>query len=124
MINQILLFVGSFLTIVWGMAHLFPTRSVVKNFGDISIDNKRIITMEWIIEGVTLIYIGSLVAIITIIDFQTLISTVVLTSSGVMLILLALISTLTGFRVNFLPYKLCPFIFTVSAALILIGTYV
>lgn len=124
MINQILLFIGSFLTIVWGMAHLFPTRSVVKNFGDISIDNKRIITMEWIIEGVTLIYIGSLIAIITIIDFQNLISTVVLTSSGVMLLLLALISTLTGFRVNFLPYKLCPFIFTVSAALILIGTYV
>lgn len=80
--------------------------------------------MEWIIEGVTLIYIGSLIAIITIIDFQNLISTVVLTSSGVMLLLLALISTLTGFRVNFLPYKLCPFIFTVSAALILIGTYV
>ena len=47
MLNQILLYLGAFFTFAWGVAHLFPTnKSVVKGFGDISQDNKRIITME------------------------------------------------------------------------------
>jgi hypothetical protein len=41
MINQILLDLGSFFLFFWGIAHLFPTKSVVKGFGDISLDNKR-----------------------------------------------------------------------------------
>lgn len=121
--NQIVLYIGSFLTFVWGVAHLFPTRSVVKEFGDISEDNKRIITMEWIIEGVALMFIGTLVAVVTMIDYQNIISNVVFICSAVMLIVLALISFFTGFKINFLPYKLCPFIFTASAILILIGKY-
>lgn len=48
------------ITIFWGISHLFPTKKVVKGFGEISVDNKRIITMEWIIEGATLIFIGTL----------------------------------------------------------------
>jgi hypothetical protein len=35
--------------------------------------------------------------------------------------LMALISFFTGFRVKFLPFRLCPFIFISSALLILIG---
>lgn len=60
MTNQTLLYMGAFLLFVWGVAHLFPTRSVVSGFGGISHDNQRIITMEWIIEGITLIFMGSL----------------------------------------------------------------
>jgi hypothetical protein len=37
---------------------------------------------------------------------------------------LALVSLFTGFKVHFLPFKLCPVIFTVSAALILLGAMV
>ena len=33
----------------------------------------------------------------------------------------AVVSLFTGFRVGFLPFKLCPFIFTLSSVLILIG---
>jgi len=51
MTNQILLYTGAAMTLIWGVSHLFPTKSVVKGFGDITIDNKRIITMEWITEG-------------------------------------------------------------------------
>ncbi len=36
-------------------------------------------------------------------------------------VVLAAVSTLTGFKVNFLPFKLCPFIFTASAGLIVAG---
>jgi hypothetical protein len=41
-----LLCLAAFLTTMWGVAHLFPTRNVVKGFGDISLDNQRVITME------------------------------------------------------------------------------
>ena len=46
MTNQILLYIGSVLPMLWGISHLFPTKNVVKGFGDISLDNQRIITME------------------------------------------------------------------------------
>ena len=121
MTPQILLYTGAALTIVWGIAHLFPTKSVVKGFGDISIDNKRIITMEWITEGVALILIGVLVGAVTLVDSANEVSTVVYAVSVCGLLALALVSLFTGFRVNFLPYRLCPFIFTASAALIFIG---
>ena len=77
MAGQILLYIGSALTVIWGIAHLFPTRSVVQDFGDISTDNKRIITMEWIIEGIFLIFIGVLVCAVTIVDPTSVVSKVV-----------------------------------------------
>jgi hypothetical protein len=40
-----------------------------------------------------------------------------------MLNILSVISLFTGFKVNFLPYRLCPLIFTGSAILILLGAY-
>ena len=121
MADYILLYIGSALPVVWGIAHLFPTKSVVQGFGDISIDNKRIITMEWIIEGIALIYIGVLVGAVTIVDATHMVSTVVYSISICALPVLALVSLFTGFRINFLPFRLCPFIFTASAALIFLG---
>ena len=118
------LYLGAALTAVWGMAHLFPTKNVVEGFGDISEDNRHIITMEWIVEGVSLIFIGLLVAIVTYIDPQTVVSKTVYILSAFALLALALISLFTGFKVKFLPFKLCPFIFTGSAILLMIGTLV
>ena len=68
MINQILVFIGAGFVTLWGIAHLFPTKNVVAGFGEISEDNRNIITMEWIIEGVALIFIGALVATVTVVD--------------------------------------------------------
>jgi hypothetical protein len=50
MISDILLYIGSAIITLWGVAHTIPTKSVVSGFGSISQDNKQIITMEWI-EG-------------------------------------------------------------------------
>jgi uncharacterized membrane protein len=123
MIGQILLYISGLLTIIWGAAHLFPTKSVVQGFGNISQDNKNIITMEWLVEGVALIFIGILIVFITSIDPKTIISTVTYFSTAIFLFIMAIISFFTGFKVNFLPYKLCPVIFTFSALLIIIGWY-
>jgi hypothetical protein len=123
MLDKILLYLGSFFTIVWGVAHLFPTKSVVRDFGDISIDNRRIIAMEWIIEGISLIFIGALVGLVTLVDHTSIVSKAVYWSSFLMLNTLSIISLFTGFKIDFLPYKLCPVIFTTSSLLILIGNY-
>lgn len=119
--NLILLYLGSGLTVIWGIAHLFPTKSVVQGFGEITIDNKCIITMEWIIEGLALIFIGVLVFTVTVIDPSNVVSTAVYFISIIMLLVIALLSLFTGFKISFLPFKLCPFIFTTSAVLIVIG---
>ena len=91
MINQILLYSGSVFIAFWGIAHLFPTKSIVSGFGEISLDNKRIITMEWIIEGIALIFIGSINAIVTAIDYTSSISLVIYLSSVVVLFVLAFV---------------------------------
>ena len=121
MVNQILLYLGAFFTLAWGVAHLFPTRSVVEGFGEISKDNERIITMEWIVEGVGLIFIGLLVAVVTMVDRSSMVSRVIYWVCIVELNVLSIVSLFTGFKVNFLPFKLCPVFFTGSSILILLG---
>ena len=123
MINSIFLFVGSISLIAWGTAHLFPTKAVVKGFGDISADNKEIVKMEWMTEGFSLIFVGILVLLVTIFGDRENISTRIIyfTASGFMFAM-AILSLFTGFKINFLPYKLCPVIFGLSAIFILLGS--
>ncbi|MBT8377699.1 MAG: hypothetical protein KJN64_00555 [Ignavibacteria bacterium] len=77
--------------------------------------------MEWITEGVALIFIGFIVAGVTFIGTKNNVSEFIYISSAAVLIVLAVVSLFTGFKVNFLPYKLCPFIFILSVVLILVG---
>ena len=86
-----LLSIGSVVIFLWGVGHILPTRSVVAGFGELSSDNTRIITMEWLIEGVTLCFVGARAA-------------------AAMLIVLAVISAYTGARTAVLPMKLCPYV--------------
>ncbi len=123
MTNQVLLCVGAALPFFWGVAHLFPTKSVIKGFGDISLDNKRIIAMEWIIEGVALIFIGVVILTVTLIDRSSPASRAVYILTFMTLNVLSAISLKTGFKIRFLPFRLCPVIFTTASILILLGTY-
>lgn len=116
-----LLYIGGALTLLWGISHLIPTAGVVEDFGDISSDNKLIITMEWIIEGVTLIFIGLLTIIVTKTESNSKLATNIYISIVAMLFVLTIISLFTGFGVDFLPFKLCPIIFSLSAILIIVG---
>jgi hypothetical protein len=124
MVNSILLYLGAFLTFMWGVAHLFPTRNVVRDFGNISEDNRNIITMEWIVEGVSLIFLGILTAVTTFIDPNGSSTKVIMFVIAAELITLAIVSLFTGFKVKFLPFKLCPVILLVSAGLILTGAII
>ncbi len=124
MTGQILLYLGAFFTSAWGVSHLFPTRSVVAGFGDISQDNKHIITMEWIVEGVSLIFIGLLAAVVTMVDHSSTLARAVYWVCFAELNVLSIVSLFTGFKINFLPFKLCPAIFTGSSLLILAGALI
>ena len=64
MAGKILIYLSAFFTFTWGAALLVPTRSILRGFGEISADNRRIVAMEWITEGVALIFAGSSVLIV------------------------------------------------------------
>jgi len=123
MTGMSVLYIGSLIILGWGAAHLFPTAAVVKGFGDISADNRRIIIMEWITEGITLIFVGILVAVVTCLDRHSLVSHTVYWLSFGLLNTLSILSLFTGFNNSFIAFKLCPFIFTGSSLLILYGSY-
>lgn len=124
MINKVLIYAGAILPAIWGVAHLFPTSSIVKGFGELSDDNRRIITMEWIIEGLALIFIGVLVCTVTIVDFGSVATGAVYWLSFGILNILSIVSLFTGSRIAFLPFRICPILFTGSSVLILLGLYI
>jgi hypothetical protein len=116
-----LLFAAGMFTLLWGVAHLFPTAGVVDDFGDISHDNRLIILMEWMVEGLALIFLGTLTIVVTITDATSRLAKNVYILIIAMLFSLTILSLFTGFQVDFLPFKLCPVIFSVSAILIILG---
>ena len=123
MVSTLALYAGSALIVIWGIAHVIPTKSVVGGFGPISEDNKRIITMEWIAEGLTLCFVGLLVFLITIsAGAQNAVAVSVYRLSAGMLIVLAGLSLMTGARTAIVPMRLCPVVKTVAAVLFLIGS--
>ena len=123
MINSILLYIGAGVIIIWGIAHIVPTKSVVNGFGQISQDNKRIITMEWIAEGLTLCFIGLLVLLVTIfIGPKNNLSNIVYWASAAMLVVMAILTASTGARTSIVPIKICPAVKIAVAILFLLGT--
>jgi uncharacterized membrane protein YwaF len=77
--------------------------------------------MEWIIEGLTLIFLGVLTIVVTKTETQNKLAKNVYILITGMLFAMAILSVFTGFRINFLPFQLCPIIFSASAILIIIG---
>lgn len=63
--NSLLIYIGGATSLIWGISHLLPTKNVVKDFGPITKDNQRILMMDWINEGATLIFMGVLTIAIT-----------------------------------------------------------
>lgn len=120
---DILIFVAAAIVAVWGVAHLFATRGVVAGFGELTTDNRRIITMEWMVEGVALISTAAYAATVTALDSGASVSNGVYAVAIVTLAALAIVSVFTGFRVAFLPFRLCPVIFTLAAVLIAVGAW-
>jgi hypothetical protein len=123
-VRESFLYLGGALTILWGAAHLYPTRKVVEGFGRITRENRLILTMEWIAEAILLVFAGVLVVAMTA-RFGAGDAATQTTSAAAaaMLLVLAGVSAATGGRVDFLMYRLCAPIFTFSAVLFLAGAF-
>jgi hypothetical protein len=120
--GTILVYSGSIIILIWGAAHLFPTRNIVRGFGSISDDNRRILTMEWLAEGVAMIYMGILTILVTAIAGRVAAaSTVVYLATASALVVMAILGWLTYARTPIIPMKLCPWIQSLSALLLLAG---
>jgi hypothetical protein len=123
MIRGVMIYVGSIIIILWGIAHILPMKSVVRSFGPISRESKRIITMEWIVEGLTLCFIGILVFLITILGgCRNSISVIVYRSSAIMLFIMAILTLLTGARTSIIAIRFCPLVKTAVAVMFYLGT--
>jgi hypothetical protein len=121
---QVLIYIASAMTVLWGIAHLAATGSVVRGFGQITADNRKTITMEWMVEGVALVSIGVLVAGVTLADGTGSVASTAYAVSVGTLVTLSVVSLFTGFRVAYLPFRLCPVILGLSAVLIALGAWV
>ncbi len=120
--NSILLYTGSALITIWGIAHIIPTKSVVSGFGQLSDTNRKIITMEWAAEGLALIFIGVLVFAVTLSGgTQGQPGPVVYLAAAGMLLVMAVWTLLTGARTPIIPIKICPAVKMVVAVLFIMG---
>ncbi len=120
-----LAYAASAMLIAWGSAHLAPTRAVATSFGAISLDNRRILVMEWIAEGIAHISIGVLVILVTAIDGagDSTTELVYCVCAGTLLALAAL-TAMTGSRTAVIWFRICPFVLSTAAVLLVIAAVI
>jgi len=120
--NETLLYIGSIVIILWGIAHIIPTKAIVNGFGEISEDNRKVLTMELIAEGLTLIFLGVLPLLVTLsVGVQDRTAGIVYLACAVMLLVMAILTGMTGASTSTIWYKLCPAIKTVVAVLFILS---
>ena len=124
-VASVLLYTGSITITMWGIAHIIRTRSVVSGFGPISQDNLRILTTEWIAEGLTFCFIGALALFFTLSGGpQSAVIANVYRICAIMLVVMAALSLFTGAITSIVFFKICPAVKTAVAVLFLLGTLV
>jgi hypothetical protein len=118
--SVILASIAAVIAVIWGIAHLIPTRNVVAGFGNLSKDNRLVITQEWIAEGISLIFLGILVGVVTMVGrgSSSVVATVYALAAA-MLLIMAVLTALTGARGSVVFFKICPLVMTTAAVLLL-----
>jgi hypothetical protein len=122
MLNMILLYLGAALLVLWGIAHIIPTRNVVAGFGALSEDNRINITMEWVAEGLALAFVGVLVALVTLVGgADDPVTRVVVGAVVGFCIVMGGWTFIVGRHSTILPIRLCPLVLTAAAMLLVLG---
>jgi len=121
MTTDIVPYIGSSVIILWGIAHIIQTRHIVSGYEPTSVNNRRIMTMEWVAEGFILIFVGLLVLFA-----RHFYGGCPLTypMSALMLLVMAAWTALTGGRTSVAFLRMSPVVETIVAILILYGTLV
>ena len=120
--STMLLAVGSAVPILWGVAHIIPTHAVVAGFGTLSQDNRRILTMEWVAEGLALIYLGALPGLVLLVGPGEGAAPLVFRGAAVALLVMAGWTAITGARTSITAIRFCPIVKTLAAICLLLGS--
>ena len=119
------IYVASVIIFVWGVAHIIPTKNVVRGFGQLSNDNRRIIIMEWVGEGLALCFIGLLATLVTLLGgTENPVSKMVLWACALMSLIMGGWTLLIGFKTSIIPIKICPLVLTIVAILFFVGSVI
>ncbi len=116
-------YAGSIIILLWGIAHILPTRIVVAGFEPLSPDNRLILTMEWVGEGLALVFIGVLGLLVTaLVEPGATGAVVTYRACAGMLLVMAAWTAVTGARTAVVFFKICPVVKTVGAGLFILGS--
>jgi len=122
-VQTTLIYIGSLVIAVWGAGHLRATRAVVRGFRSESLENRRIITMEWILEGMMLCFLGGLAStIVATGHVEGDAGRLVIRACAAMLVAMAIVSAATGARTSIGPMRACPFVKAFAAILLVSGS--
>lgn len=107
--NDILIYCGAGIIMLWGIAHIIPTKAILNGFGTISADNRKVLSMGIIAEGLFLIFLGvlPLVAVLTGNSANNAANYIVI-ACAVMIFILAVLTLVTGAQTKTTWYKFCP----------------
>ena len=111
-------YLASAVLIAWGTAHLVPTRAVAASFGDITLDNRRILVMEWVAEGTTHISLGARRSHDSSRGRGRPGARLVYRVVAVVLVALAALTAATGSRTPVIWFRVCPYVLSGAAALL------
>ena len=105
---------------LWGVSHIVPTKQVVAGFGNITQDNRRIITMEWVAEGLSFVFVAALILAVTW-SSSTLEAAedLVFRVGSAFLITIGAWTAMTGARTGVIWFKACPVVMSISSGLLI-----
>lgn len=118
---EVLSYIAAAITGLWGVAHVVPTRQVVAGFSDTTIENRRVLLQEWLAEAVTMWALAALVCVVTAVADGTAADWVDRITACALLIL-AVLTTMTGARTPVIWFRICPVVLSVSAILLLLAS--
>ena len=121
----VLALVAAGVVALWGVAHVIPTRNVLAGFAPISVDNRRVVLQEWLVEAATMWGIAALVIVCTVVGgAASEVTSWVYRVAAALLVALAVVTALTGARTKVIWFKICPVLLTSSAVLLLVASLV
>ena len=121
--NETLAYLAAAVIALWGVAHAIPTKQVVAGFGAISVDNRRIITQEWIAEAMTMWFLSALVVLATAFGDSGSIVPWIYRAVAVMLVAVGGLTAVTGGRTPVIWFKICPVLLTSTAIVLIIASF-
>ncbi len=104
---------------VWGVAHVIPTRQVLRGFDPITTDNRRIILQEWVAEAFAMWGLSAVLIVTNVVGGSNTESSVwIYRTVAALLVALAVLTASTGARTPVVWFKICPVLLTASALLL------